>query len=767
MDLFRHYLKVAFRNLLKYKLQAVISTLGLAAGFTCFALSAVWIRYEMTYDTFHEGAERMYLVESKRYMDRSGSGYTRSVPYPLAEYLKKKYPEVEEACPVRNMEMEIFYEEVTLKESVLSVDSLFLRMFKVDLLEGNYDFLLKGSQKVAITQRFSNKLFGPQSPLGKKIKILNAEWEICAVIIDWSEHSNISFDLIYNNPFFDASNTQWRAGSCQVFMKLRENVDESAFQEKLKDLVIDNKHFTFRTIPLPKIRTEVPMTEIKIKFQYVRFFALVGLLVIVCALLNLITLYISRFQVRTKEFSIRMICGSSKKTFFSLLITEVFIWLLPAIILGLASMEVLIPAFKKLAIVQTSNVYIWSGLMSFLVGVLLCAFIFCCIPIWSIGRKTFAKSLVRNVKNQNRLRKLSICFQIAISIGIIFSAGIMMKQLHFLKHTDLGLSRHNIAAVYVKNRSLRDGIAEQFKHESVITEVLSGHESLFPESGGFLSWNVSQWDGNTKDQELVNLRVFHDGEPLCRFYDIQMVEGEMLKDAHASEDVMISESTARAFGWDKAVGKTFILGKTYTVVGVCTDLYMSSPAMPLENIVFVKPFSTSYQNILIKYQEGRWEECKKVIERIAGDQLQKISNAEEAYAENLASENALLKLLEIISVVCVLIAVFGIYSLVTLSCEQRRKEIAIRKVNGATVKDILDLFVKEYLWLLGLSALVAFPVGTIIMKRWMEHYTLQTTMSAWVYIAIFLGIVFVVALSIGKIVLTAARQNPADVIRTE
>jgi hypothetical protein len=253
----------------------------------------------------------------------------------------------------------------------------------------------------------------------------------------------------------------------------------------------------------------------------------------------------------------------------------------------------------------------------------------------------------------------------------------------------------------------------------------------------------------------------------------------MLNESHSENDVMISKNTIKAFGWENGVGHVFYENNgdkpkiEFRVVGVCEDLYTLSPTTPAEHVQFRKMPSNGRSagfgmiTILVKYQEGRWAECKKTIERLAGNKLMRIENADEGYKRFLKSENSLLMLLEIISAVCVLIAVFGIYSLVTLSCEQRQKEIAIRKVNGATVKDILDIFFKEYMLLLGISALVALPVGTIIMKHWIEAYVLRTPLSAWIYIVILMGTALIIALSIFRIVLKAARQNPAKIIRTE
>jgi ABC-type antimicrobial peptide transport system permease subunit len=174
-------------------------------------------------------------------------------------------------------------------------------------------------------------------------------------------------------------------------------------------------------------------------------------------------------------------------------------------------------------------------------------------------------------------------------------------------------------------------------------------------------------------------------------------------------------------------------------------------------------------SILFKYNEGTWQTCRKKIETIFREEYPNenlmLSNTEEEYDKFLKSENVLLKLLTLISMVCVFICVFGFVSMVSLTCEERRKEIAIRKVSGATVKDILDIFFREYLTLLAVGALIAFPVGYYIMKRWLEQYVVQTEISAWIYVAILLALILAVVLCVGGKVYKTSRENPVIAIK--
>jgi ABC-type antimicrobial peptide transport system permease subunit len=173
--------------------------------------------------------------------------------------------------------------------------------------------------------------------------------------------------------------------------------------------------------------------------------------------------------------------------------------------------------------------------------------------------------------------------------------------------------------------------------------------------------------------------------------------------------------------------------------------------------------------ILFKFNDGAWQTCRKKIEEIIKSEFPNVKydiySSEKEYDEFLKSENTLLKILSLVSLVCVIVCVFGFVSMVSLTCEERRKEIAIRKINGATVKDILDIFFKEYLLLLIVGALIAFPSGYLIMKPWLENYVLQTEISAWIYILILLVLIVILALCVGGKVYRASRENPVESIK--
>ena len=329
-------------------------------------------------------------------------------------------------------------------------------------------------------------------------------------------------------------------------------------------------------------------------------------------------------------------------------------------------------------------------------------------------------------------------------------------------------------AVLVTNIADSQMLVERIKQLPEVEEALSVSNPLIPKHVS-MRLGYDNWEEKPENAETVNIEIIQEGAPYMNFYGLKLVEGEMLSPTSAKTDIVLNEAAVKALGWHKAVGKHLYYAKEkHRVVGVVKNWHSTSPTMPILPIGFQMKDDLSFggdTSILIKYKEGTWKQCSEKVENIAKEAYPTgrilLSNTEEEYNKFLTSENALLRMLTILSLVCILISVFGIYSQIVLTCEQRRKEIAIRKVNGAHMKDILAMFAKEYAILLFIASVIAFSIGYAIIKHWLESYTLQTPVSWWIFACIFIGIAIVIALSIGYRVWKAANENPADVVKSE
>ena len=240
-----------------------------------------------------------------------------------------------------------------------------------------------------------------------------------------------------------------------------------------------------------------------------------------------------------------------------------------------------------------------------------------------------------------------------------------------------------------------------------------------------------------------------------------------------NNNVCINQALASHLGWEDPIGKTFVTTTgygdktTFTVIGVYKDIQSISPTEKAMPSMGIYPYSDFNYTLLIKFKPDSWPSLRqKIIDFYKKNEWGNVEpkTFDEEYSPMLKSEKNLRHLLSVITSVCILIALFGVWSMIMLTCEQRRKEIAVRKVFGATTKDILDMFFTEYMTLQGVAALVAFPIGYACMKPWLEQYVVQTEISWWIYVGIFLVVALLVALCVGWRVWRTAKARPADEI---
>ena len=386
----------------------------------------------------------------------------------------------------------------------------------------------------------------------------------------------------------------------------------------------------------------------------------------------------------------------------------------------------------------------------------------------------FRYSSLRPERSRSGRRlKVMVGLQLFISLLAIFCTVVLMKQLNYLQHTDLGWERRNIAAftlLYPDNA--KDEIVDRVRQMPFVSRVLTGYYGLLPE--GARSSVSIDWEGKPEDLEMKDTRMTCLDDTLAAFYGIRLAAGEFIRQDAGEGQVMLNESAVRAMGIADPIGMTLTYRNKQkaTVVGVVRDFHITAPTIPVQPTLYVRRFDwTSGSHVLLKYHEGAWPELRHRVDSLFAKDYPEVHyrlvNVMDEYNAYLKAEHLLMRLLAFVSTVCILVSAFGIFSMITLSCERRRKEVAIRKVNGARVGDILGLFAREYLLLLAAAAVVAFPVGYVLMKRWLESYVEQTPLSWWLYAVIFLGMALLVALCIGWRVWRAANENPAEVVKRE
>lgn len=785
----KHCLKIAIRNLVKYKVQSAVSILGLAVGFVCFSLSLYWIHYEMTYDHFRQDADRIYMV-------RTNDEYTEGkistrVPYSLAAYLAQHFPDIAVAAPFHLISERISVNDKYQDAVFSSADSAWMNLMDIRIIKGNRNFMLpKDNAEIAITEEAAKKWFRTEDPIGKEVKMLRRTKKICAIVQAENRHTNFPFDFI-GNP--ELGKTWWYI-TWSILIKVKPDTDIEELESKinanlpaeLKQVTLTRKTGIERIIltPLSKLHYAKDFRDDKeagITFQYIIYFSIAGILIITCALINYLTLFINRMRVRQREMALRMIHGANIRSLVSLLTVEFLLLLACAVTTGFLLIEICFPSFIELTGIDTAKsslygeAFLFIGLISLIILTAIIGL------LYILYHRSLHLSLRYNTGRSTgtQLRRGSIVLQLFVCLSFIGCTVLINQQLDYLRHRDLGLKIKNRGSFSVMGDMDYTPLIRKIKELPMITEVMQPDYypivSQLTAIGQFDNWEGLDIPIDTP----VPVKLFLGKEDFFRFYDITLLAGEWLDDLSTYEDIIINESLARRMGWSpqEAIGKHIIQSYiTYTIVGVVKDCHYGAPTLPIPHTGFLVGEQMGLMQrsagILFKYKEGTWNECRKALEHLyqtecSPENILRLNSEEEVYNNYLRSEEMLTRLLSFASLVCILTAMFGIYSLVTLTCEQRRKEIAIRKVNGATVWSILFLFFREYLIMLCIAALFAFPITYVIIKQWILNYVRQVSISPLPFILILIGLALTIIAGISWRVWKAANENPAEVIKNE
>lgn len=785
----KHCLKIAIRNLVKYKVQSAVSILGLAVGFVCFSLSLYWIHYEMTYDHFRQDADRIYMV-------RTNDEYTEGkistrVPYSLAAYLAQHFPDIAVAAPFHLISERISVNDKYQDAVFSSADSAWMNLMDIRIIKGNRNFMLpKDNAEIAITEEAAKKWLRTEDPIGKEVKMLRRTKKICAIVQAENRHTNFPFDFI-GNP--ELGKTWWYI-TWSILIKVKPDTDIEELESKinanlpaeLKQVTLTRKTGIERIIltPLSKLHYAKDFRDDKeagITFQYIIYFSIAGILIITCALINYLTLFINRMRVRQREMTLRMIHGANIRSLVSLLTVEFLLLLACAVTTGFLLIEICFPSFIELTGIDTAKsslygeAFLFIGLISLIILTAIIGL------LYILYHRSLHLSLRYNTgrSTSTQLRRGSIVLQLFVCLSFIGCTVLINQQLDYLRHRDLGLKIKNRGSFSVMGDMDYTPLIRKIKELPMITEVMQPDYypivSQLTAIGQFDNWEGLDIPIDTP----VPVKLFLGKEDFFRFYDITLLAGEWLDDLSTYEDIIINESLARRMGWSpqEAIGKHIIQSYiTYTIVGVVKDCHYGAPTLPIPHTGFLVGEQMGLMQrsagILFKYKEGTWNECRKALEHLyqtecSPENILRLNSEEEVYNNYLRSEEMLTRLLSFASLVCILTAMFGIYSLVTLTCEQRRKEIAIRKVNGATVWSILFLFFREYLIMLCIAALFAFPITYVIIKQWILNYVRQVSISPLPFILILIGLALTVIAGISWRVWKAANENPAEVIKNE
>lgn len=811
----RHYLKIAFRSFVKYKSRSIINLLGLTIGFTAFIFGGYWLYWETHFDTFHPQAKRIFAITTSGIYNLPGgkAAELNQLHKSDADFFSTSIPEIE------NTTFLTYVAFMSGKEGNMSavngykVDSSFFAIFQPKFLCGGYKGIPFNYESVILNKSTALKFFQTIDCAGKSINLGDQQTpdirNIAGVIDDYPGNTEFNFDILVLSP--RTTNNVQRA---TVYILLKENTKTALIRSKIENhksqapdpnswFHPERWKFHLRTL------SEVHLTcnpELTNRFRNIYILAFAGLFAFISALMNHLVLFIGLQQKRLQNNLSLASLGASRKNLVVKGITELLLPLILSFIASLCLIEILYPWYEKFT--SFSQVVFASEYKHtigrdvlferslYYMGISTVVFIL--ISLWPIIRicgvrfRSTATS-ISNPVSQVILRRILIAGQIFIGSLFFIVTLSLYKQLHFLKHSDKGLSTENIIQIYLgyDTGMKTDYIplkAELLRNPLITDVTLTANPVLSPTGVNFYNYvGIVAVEGRNLNQveEEGGDIIMHVDNNFFSFFNIRLKQGAWLPD-NTPFDYIVNETGFRKIGLPDLLqrpGITTWEGREITqhpekVIGVIYDYHYCPLQYPLEKIFFhrirEKEEYVKYLYIYVKYIPGNKEKVMKYIRSTVMpydtgeiNESRKYTDLMEMEKEFNKPEETIFTIFGLLALVCILISSFGIYSLVSLSAEQRKKEIAIRKVNGATFKNILHLFFKEYIAIVCLANVIALPMGYILIKRWLETYAYRTTLSWWLFILVFFVTCLIVIFSIFQQISKAAKANPAEAVKTE
>jgi len=800
-SLLAHYYTVAVRSLERYKSQTIVSIIGLGVGFIGLSLSALWLRYENTFNTDLPDADRLYMM---------AMGEKGSVMGTPAEFLIKyaEMPEVEGATCVNTQwctlpfsfvgDKMVLHNEMEVR--VLVTDSCFFSLFGLNIVQGDRHFYEHWHEGVAISSSLASRLYGSENPVGCQLMMnygggAGSGREILAIYEDFDPHSDIYADII------DVGDARYFLGTIMPYVtKLRpgREVYES-FCEKIKTLSETESDALnrLRLVPLPLTDSHRRgyNSEGSLSYDHVRAFLFISIMLVVCALVNFITLFVNRLRMRRREMALRLVHGETGRGLVALFSMEALLVLLASAAFGLVGVWLLRDVFATYADIRTGG-YVLTWSMAFMALAMAACLAICVVAVVIVKNRAAGRSIRTNPRSNHRFMTISTGVQLTIGLTFVFCAVMMLKQFHYLRASDWGINFRNVAFFridlpsYFENGKFVNTSRAQMEDKGLIPQLraIPGVQEVMEHGRHFATgtYEIESFSLRLHPEDewtYATLRrgLFDPGSPVNGF---TVLEGTLPREADWLPDqIIITETIRKKLGLTSAVGQTIeykINDDTFTgtIIAVIRDvlfhdvhgippfIYSFRPLNPRE-----KELVESLTNyVTFTYDTKQKAEVvrrvRKMMEPYA-DLPWSLEFGEDNFSYQMRSDENLSRLLIAVTLVCILIAVFGVYSIITLACRQRRKEIALRKIHGAKLRDILALFARDYGMILVISSAVAFAVGVLVMHGWLEQYVKRTPFSWWVFAAIFVGTALLIALSVGTRVWRTARENPADVVKSE
>ena len=773
--MFKNYFKIAIRNIVKNKTYSLINIFGLSIGIAFCILTFLFISHEWTYDSFHENAGRIYRVGIR-------------TPDPLCPTILQEVPGIEHAVRYKPVPGIINYKDKYFSEMFTFTEPPFFRMFSFPLLKGNPLTAINNKYSVVISSKMAKKYFGDENPIGKIVSLRmrgyylsNIDFQnfiVTGVARDVPINSSIRFDFLLpftNRTESDLSPVDWGRRDIKTYIQVKDKVEMTDIEKKIYDIYKQNFSMQYKghefsdKIPLVSI-VDLHFSEEGFSPKNSYILGGISLLVLLIACINYINLSIGLFSTRFREISMRKVLGAERRQLIRQILVESTVLSVIALFLSIIWVELLLPVFNSFVDRNLTLDFMTNCVTaSFSLGLVLF------IGIISGSYSAFYLSGLNTVcLLQNKLKfsgsnlfsKGLIVFQFSLSVFLITCAIVMSKQLLFIQKKDLGFNKEHIVIIDsgIFGWKEQQSILDKYKNELELYESVISISATTHLLGGEGTEGRPIFYKN-KENFVSCMRVDYN---LIKTLRLNLVEGRDFSRNFPSDwnsAIIVNESFLQKYG---RIGWKLNWRNNAKIIGVVKDFNFHSLHQNIEPLILylrgtnnifirIKPDNVSTTLDLLR---DKWKD-------IAPDCPFEFYFLDEYIDNQYRAEQQWGDIINYSSIFAVFIACFGLFALASLAVSRRTKEIGIRKVLGASLYSISSLISKEFIYLVIIANVIAWPIAWYAMNKWLENFAYRIDLSWWIFVLAGLLALVIALVTVSFQAVKAARANPVDSLRYE
>lgn len=794
--MFKNYLKIAFRNLIKYKTYSLISIIGLAIGMVCAILILLWIQDELSYDKFHIKAKNIYRVN--KIWRKGEAAHYATTPPALAPVLKNDFPDIKNSTrfyPAGNFVMG--YKNKSFYENTGAfVDPSFFEIFSFKFFKGDAETALVNPNSIIVTESFSEKYFSKENPIGKVIRI-NGQYDflVTGVLENIPTNSHLQFDFLFPFEILGQKTiipwlgsevfSDWHNTSFFTYILLQDNASSVLVEKKIFDYLkthIPESTSSLYLQPLKKIHLYSSNLRSNVAtagdISYIYIFSIMAIIILMIACFNFINLTISQSGNRSKEIGLRKVIGAKRINLVFQFIGESFFLIFLSLILALFITQICLQPFnsitnKQLGMISFVNYGVILGLFGVLIFTNIISAFYPAVILSSFQPVKVIKGILKPGSNKYLIRKIIVIFQFFLTIILILSTIFLTRQLNYIQKRNLGYEKEHL--LWMPMPSEIRSKYPVFKNACITNPDILGvsASSSMPSWGVDISTDDVFWQGKSTNQQILMRGVGADYD-FIETFKIEMNQGRSFSRFFSTDSLnyILNETAIKAMGINAPIGKQFKLwNKPGKIIGVVKDYHFKSLHNKIEpllmrlypakwlRVVFVRVKHEKVQNV-ITFLENEWNTFAPQFPFF-------YSFVDDLLQTQYQVDKRVSTLFKYVTILAIVISCLGLFSLASLITEQRTKEIGIRKVLGASTSAIVLLLTNQFVkWAL-IANIIALPFGYLVIGKLQQFYAYHININLMIFVFSGFITLAVSLISVSYQALKTALNNPIDSLRYE